>query len=378
MYAARASSLPSPTKWFCIPNHFRAERPQRGRLREFIQWNADIVGDDSPAADAEIVAVTIGILQALGLKSSDATVKISHRGLIGDALRGAGVGETDLEAAMNLLDRRAKLDAPEFDRQCAEIGLDHAAFETTTTRIADGVNQSIAALEKGDTALRAGDEGGAGLRAADQGGASLRAAAGDGVETDLTALFHHLAARRILHWCEFDPSIVRGLAYYTGTVFEVVADVERAIAGGGRYDKLIELFGGPPTPAVGIAMGDVVLRLVLEDKGLLGPAEAYLPRPDVFVINARDEGPEVHLTPLVARLRAEGLHVRHSYRATRNVGKLLKEAARCRAALAIILGGELDEGKIVLKNLETGTQDAHPLEPFEGLLQSIAAQRKPA
>jgi histidyl-tRNA synthetase len=117
-------------------------------------------------------------------------------------------------------------------------------------------------------------------------------------------------------------------------------------------------------------MGDVVIRLVLEERGLLEPSESYLPRPDAFVISAGSSEAEARLRPLVAGLREAGLHVRHSYRSTRNVGKLLGEAARCRSRLAVILGEELVEGRVVLKDLDGGEQREVPVE---GLAAAIAA-----
>jgi histidyl-tRNA synthetase len=149
---------------------------------------------------------------------------------------------------------------------------------------------------------------------------------------------------------------------------------ERAIAGGGRYDKLVELFGGPPTPAVGIAMGDVVIRLVLEDKGLLEPAERYLPRPDVFLILAGKGEAEQRFEAILASLRRADLHVRHSSRATRNVGKLLGEAAKVRARCAVILGDELAQGNVAVKNLDSGEQDdAVPVDGLEDRLKMLVA-----
>lgn len=333
MVAAKAAELPKPIRWFCMPNFFRAERPQRGRLREFQQWNADVLGDDSPRADAEVIALTIAILERLGLTSQDVTVKLSHRELVTDALRTLGVTDMNFDAALLLLDRRAKMPADEFERQAATIGLDVPRFERTVRMTAEAVNECIAALEQGKEVLPTA------------------------APKQILGVLEALANMGVLHWCEFDMSIVRGLAYYTGTVFEVheATGKERAIAGGGRYDKLVELFGGPPTPAVGIAMGDVVLSLVLQDKGLLKAPEDYLPRPDVFVIAADDDA-AAELLKVVAALRREGLHARHSAKTTRNVGKLLGEASKARARFAVILGKELAQGVVGLKNLESGEQ----------------------
>jgi histidyl-tRNA synthetase len=181
---------------------------------------------------------------------------------------------------------------------------------------------------------------------------------------ELEALRGALVAAGLADWCEFDLGIVRGLAYYTGTVFEIheASGAERAIAGGGRYDGLVELFGGPRTPAMGFGMGDVVLGLVLADRGLLPKDGAeLLPRPDAFVVSAGEPAAEEELPRLVARLRAAGLHVRHSYKATRNVGKLLADASKQRARWAVILGTELAQGQVQLKDLASGEQRVVPL-----------------
>ena len=341
MVAAKAGELPRPIKWFAIPSHFRAERPQRGRLREFMQWNVDFIGDDSPRADAEVIATAVGALQILGLKSQDITVRLSHRGFIASALQSAGVSDSKLETAMMLLDKKEKLEAAAFASQCEKISLDVDRFAGQTDRLKGVVNQAIAAAERGEPIDSTGAEGGAVL-----GG--------------LLELVRELSGADVLRWCEFDPSIVRGLAYYTGTVFEIheSTGAERAIAGGGRYDNLIESFGGPKLPACGFGMGDVVLGNILHDKGLL-PEEAYMEalRPHAFVIAADDDAAS-KLTALVAALRKGGFHIRHSYKTTRNVGKLLGDAAKSRARYAIILGKELAQipPRVAIKDLATGEQ----------------------
>jgi histidyl-tRNA synthetase len=178
-----------------------------------------------------------------------------------------------------------------------------------------------------------------------------------------------LAARDADAWCHFDLGIVRGLAYYTGLVFEIheTSGAERAVAGGGRYDKLVELFGGPSMPACGFGMGDVVLGLVLEDNGLIEPAKLK-PRPDVFLISDGSEIAETTLVSLAAQLRRERLHVRHSYKATRNVGKLLGEAGKVGARKAVILGRELEHGHITVKDLDAGTQSEISLHDLASTL----------
>ena len=327
LFAARARQLPQPTKWFQIGPRFRAERPQRGRLREFIQWDCDVYNDEGTPeararADAELVAVCVDALRALGLTENDCTVRVSNRGTLASILTEIGVPEANVERAMVVLDRRAKQRPEEFAAAAREVGLDPAAFD------------AAAASYAGDAASR---------------------------------LFAERAeALGVSGWIRQDFSIVRGLAYYTGMVFEVIAEGERAVAGGGRYDKLVHLLGGPEANAVGFAMGDVVVSLLLEDKGLmpegleLREAAAVVPaspRPDVFVVSADEALGDPLIDPLVAKLRrgieAEGasnarpwsrgryavppLHARRSSKSTRNLGKLLADAERQGARFAAVV-----------------------------------------
>ena len=327
MVATQANSLPKPIKWFCTPNFCRAERPQRGRLREFWQWNVDLLGLDTPAADAEVLFTLVDLLAELGLTANQVKVKISHRDVVGEILTKLGVPTERMTDAFNLLDAKDKMASDEFTQSAGGLGLDPPSVE----RFEQMCRRRYAA---GDLAHLA------------------RSLGVDEPPADLLALDDQLAAFGIADWCEYDLGIVRGLAYYTGTVFEVheTTGVERAIAGGGRYDKLIELFGGPATPAVGFGMGDVVLTNVLRDKGLI--PDDVMPRPDVYVLAAKDDA-AAEVPGVVADLRRAGLHARMSYRATRNVGKLLKEASAANARFAVILGDDVQ-----LKDLATGEQRA--------------------
>ncbi|MBX3359753.1 MAG: histidine--tRNA ligase [Phycisphaeraceae bacterium] len=333
MYAAKAASLPKPTKWFWMQNCFRAERPQRGRLREFSQWNCDIVGDDSPAVDAECLECCVGLLDHLKLTPSHVRVGFSHRAVIAQLLGVTGATESTLDRSLALLDRRFKMDASEFASQMSAIGIDVERLDVLVGQI--GQNRRT----KQDFVQ-------------DQGGARIDL-------RPIRAIEDSLQSAGIGEWCVFDNRIVRGLAYYTGMVFEVheTTGAERAIAGGGRYDKLIEMFGGPPTPAVGFGMGDVVLSLVLQDKGLM-PDDARIAdtlglRPDVFVFAAA-EAADPAVTGVVAGLRRAGLHARRSYKSTRNIGKLVKDAAGANARFAMILhSAEVCS----LKNMATQAQE---------------------
>ena len=346
MVAARANSLTKPIKWFCVPTLCRAERPQRGRLREFDQWNVDILGSDSPVADAECILVAVDLVRELGLGPHQVKVKISHREVVRQILLKLGVADEHMQAAFNLLDARDKITHEAFRDEAAKLGLDEPRVE----RFEQMCRRKYPA---GDVE-------------------HLRRSVGidDGL-SELDALDRRLAAFGLSEWCEYDLGIVRGLAYYTGLVFELheATGVERALAGGGRYDQLIELFDGPTTPAVGFGMGDVVLTNILRDKGLLGAD--HLPRPDAFVIPS-SEAVDPDASRLVAELRAVGLHARFTYKATRNVGKLLKEAAACRARFALIVE---EGGSLQLKNLDTGEQQ--PIER-EALLDTMRGETRTA
>jgi histidyl-tRNA synthetase len=358
MAAAKGRSLAVPTKWFALPLHFRAERPQRGRLREFGQWNADVLGVDAPWADAEVIAVALAGLERLGLTAETVQVRLSHRGAVGAMLERLGVAADKHAAAFELLDRRDKLPPEQFTERAAALGLDTdavARFDAvarTARPLSDDPSQLIADL---------------GLQEDDL--------------VDLLALREELAASGLTDWCTWDMGIVRGLAYYTGTVFEIHerSGKERAIAGGGRYDGLIELFGGDPMPACGFGMGDVVLGLVLSDRNLLGDAgpEDLLPRPDVFVLSAGGDDAAAAVGPLLGTLRRAGLHARRSYKTTRNIGKLLNDASKSRSRSAVILGAELEAGEAVLKDLDAGTQTTLKLSELEAGVRAIATREAP-
>lgn len=338
MFAAKAGSLPKPTKWFWTQNCFRAERPQRGRLREFFQWNCDIMGDDSAQTDAELIACCVGLLADLGLRPEHVRVRINNRRFEEQRLAGFGVAESQYPLAFALLDRREK-------RSPADLLADAAAAGMTAPGFLEFLTRPVERSRRGGPPP---------------------------VADAFAPLWTELQQAGIAEWCEVDPGIARGLAYYTGMVFEVheASVAERAIAGGGRYDRLIEMFGGPPTPAVGFGMGDVVLSLVLQDKGLM-PSDDEIAsrlglRPDVFLFAAENkEQPEITraadaaVAATLARLRTAGIHARRSYKSTRNIGKLLGDATKARARFALIVEtGTMGQ----LKDLASGEQTAVALE----------------
>ncbi len=344
MIAAKANALPRPIKWFSIPRCYRAERPQKGRLREFIQWNVDMLGGETPEArrqfDLEVAALCLDCLREFGLACGDIQFLWNDRLLVEELFRLAGVPAERFGFAFYLLDRVAKLVPEQRGKLYQENGVSERER---------GFFEKLAA---GRDPLQ-GDfwqdlAGGA---------ATPYEAFAQSIAAAQAQIEKTLALLGLAGFAKYDASIVRGLAYYTGFVWEIsdTSRENRALAGGGRYDKLIEMFGGPPLPATGFGMGDVVLANLLQERAKLPGNLARGPAPDVFVINALPD-PDPGLK-LMGELRAGKFAVGASYKTTKNIGKLLQEASASGAKYALILApAEWDKtgGPFVkLKNLVT-------------------------
>lgn len=343
MVAARVNSLQRPIKWFSIPRLYRGERPQRGRLREFYQWNADVIGVEDEIADAEVIAVAIEALAALGLKSSDVVVRISDRRLVAAVFDGAGLSDELRAAAYGLLDKAADMPPEIFaEKWTAALG----------DRLDPGrLRGLLDARDLEQVAERAAAAG------------ASRAAVEAIVASD-HRMMRCLQALGVADYCRFDVSVVRGLAYYTGPVFEGYdrGGKERAIFGGGRYDHLLASVGGGSVPAVGFGMGDVVLHLMLEERGLLPPARAGL---DAFVIDGAAASFDAALSA-VAQLRRAGRRVDLDYK-RRPVGKQMATAASREAAFAVLVSPDKwGDGIVSVKDMAGG---AKADVPFERLLR---------
>jgi len=334
MVNARIHSLPRPIKWFSVPRLCRAERPQRGRLREFFQWNIDVIGTGDVLADAECIFVAVDFLREVGLGCEDLRVRIGSRPLTVAVLGSAGVPPNAVDSVLPVLDKRPKVTDEEFRKLASEAGL-------SPEQIAHVVCfQDCDSLE--DLAEAAGG--------------------GEGVESHvaaLRALLGHLTAMGAADYCTLDMRIVRGLAYYTGIVYEIF-DVDgklRAIAGGGRYDNLLEVLGGPAVGATGFGMGDAVLGILLAEKGKV-PERVHSPSLDFFVIDGA-EGTFDQVVRAVGALRAAGLAADFSYK-RQAIGKQLKEANRRGAKGAVILR----EGGVAVKDMASGAQHDLALQDF--------------
>ena len=322
MVAARAQALKKPIRWFSIPQLFRYERQQRGRLREHFQLNMDIIGESGPLADAELMAAAVDIMRAFGLGPKDVQLRISDRRVIRSLLLGRGVSEAQLPTAFAVIDRSERVPRNVLEEMLKESGFG--------SRESGGVFD-VAAL-KGSDALNA---------------------AGQAAEP-LNQAVDALKAMGLGEFVSVDLTIVRGLAYYTGIVFELFdAQKElRAIAGGGRYDGLLEL------PALGFGMGDVVLGELLKERDLAPKASIEL---GAFLIAVGGDDLPVVLQ-LAHAMRERGIAVEYGLRHT-GVRKQLELASARGAARAVIIGpDERAAGIAVVRDLRTSTEAKVPIQ----------------
>jgi histidyl-tRNA synthetase len=317
MIVARERDFKKPMKWFCAPTFFRYEKQQRGRLREFLQLNCDIIGDPSDLADAELLALAIDVLRDLGLSSSDFVVRLSDReAWTNFAARHAITGER-FGVFLALIDKLERMSPADAETKLQPFGV---TLDTVRSFIAN----------PGDAAPR------------------------------LDAILNNLSARGLGNFVSVDLTIVRGLAYYTGMVFEVFdrEKNERALAGGGRYDTLIETMsdGRIRLPALGFGMGDVVLaNLIQETSTAREKRDAWLSQAaslDAFIIIAAPERAADALAT-VQKLRDSGLRVDYGAPGEK-VGKQFQTAEHKRSVHAIVIGSEFPSVKV--KHLASRTE----------------------
>ncbi len=340
MVGAHAQALKKPIRWFSIPQLFRYERQQRGRLREHFQLNMDIIGEASPLADAELIAAAIDIMRAFGLRPADVQARVSDRRVLRTLLVGKGVTEAQLPTAFDAIDKSERVPKEAFGEILAKAGIGKretdAVLEIASLR---GLDAVLTALGE----VKGGDEAGEPLRQAI--GALEAMGLGDFVAVDLT--------------------IVRGLAYYTGIVFELFDTGKslRAICGGGRYDGLLKALGGVDLPALGFGMGDVVLGELLKERG---PADQASRKLDAFLIavSGDDVAP---MLQLAHQLRDLGVALEYGLRPAA-IRKQLELAAARGAARAVILGpDERAAGEVVVRDMKAGTEERVPIAKLPGL-----------
>ncbi len=318
MIAAKQGELTFPVRWWSFGPFWRYEQPQKGRSREFFQWNIDLLGVDSPEADAELIAVAATFLRSVGLNPQLAAIYVNNRRLMESEFDALGIASEKRVDVSNLVDRRSKMEPAKWEAYAIEVGL--------TQSQVDGLKNTL-----GDFDLWK-------------------------KSAELTRLFAALDALGVSDYVKFDPNIMRGLLYYTGTVFEAFetsGSLKRAILGGGRYDNLLADVGGQPLPAVGFAMGDVVIGIILQENGLL---PEFIPTPASVMVTVFDETMLVKSFELAAQLRNAGLNVM-VYPEPVKLQKQFKFADKMKIKIALTVGpDEAANDQVAVKNLVNGEQ----------------------
>ena len=309
MVISRERDYKKPLKWFCAPSFFRYEKAQRGRLREFLQLNCDILGEAGPGADAELLALVIDVLRGFGLGAGDFVLRLSDRDAWAQFARVRGVGEEKLLDFLAVVDKLERATEADSRMKLNAFGV---SLEAVREFIQNPASEAV----------------------------------------KLGQILENLRARGLSEFVEVDLTIVRGLAYYTGLVFEVFdrSGKERALAGGGRYDQLLDVIsdGKVSMPALGFGMGDVVLANLLEDvPAAKDRRDAWIAARgvvDVYVVIA-DEGRRGDAMGVVQRLREAGLRADYAFGEVK-VGKQFQAADSAGARFAVVIGSEWPEVKV--------------------------------
>ncbi|MBP6772448.1 MAG: histidine--tRNA ligase [Gemmatimonadaceae bacterium] len=331
MVGARAQTLRKPVRWFTMPQLFRYERTQKGRLREHFQLNVDIVGEADVMADAELLSIAVEIMRALGLSQHDVRARVSDRRLLNALLEHLGIAPATWHAVYAVLDK--------LERQPRDVSAEKLDAAGLSPQVRDAV-LGFATLDF----------------------AALRATYGESavVQPHVARFAEYLAhteALGIAEWIRFDLTIVRGLAYYTGIVFELFDAVGefRAICGGGRYDNLLASLGGTDLPALGFGMGDVVLGELLRARGKMPAVSTAV---DVWIAQSPDDASYPRrMLATATQLRADGLSVEYAFKAQR-VDKQF-EAARKAGARHIAILTDVSDGGAQVRVVDADRHEQH-------------------
>jgi len=319
MIAQQQQQLYYPLRWWSFGPFWRYESPQKGRGREFFQWNADLIGVDSPEADAEMAALMAEFFKKIGLSSDQVKVFVNNRRLIEGELSKLDISPDKQGKVFRLIDRKDKLSDKEWSAYALKIGIETKQF--------DGIKKLLSTDDMWKES------------------------------TELVQFFSAVDALGVKDYVEYSPRIIRGLDYYTGTVFEALSistDVRRSISGGGRYDNLLADVGGDSLPGVGFAMGDMVVNVILEELGLL--PENRSSSPAKVIVTVFDAESQMASYQLGAELRQTGLNV-YSYPTPDKLGKQFRHADRIGAKIAVILGpDEISNQQVAIKDLKTREQ----------------------
>lgn len=334
MVATRSKSLVKPIRWWSFGPFWRYERPQMGRAREFFQWNIDLLGVDSPQADAEIAAIAAILFDKLGLDQTEVKLLVNNRRLAEDQLASLGISPERYPSIFQLIDRRDRTSPTSWEAETRRSGLD------------DDQRLGLGEMLQDQEAWRKSDE--------------------------LVDFFNAVNAMGVGEYIEYDPSVIRGLDYYTGTVFEG-RDRDRryrAILGGGRYDNLVADVGGEPIPGVGFAMGDMVIPLVIE---ALGKAPDLKVNPADVLVLTFGEDIQTEALQLASELRQAEVRVEW-YLIPDRLAKQLKYADRQGIPLVAILGpDERSAGVVTVKDMRTGQQEQIARAELVGRIRALIA-----
>jgi histidyl-tRNA synthetase len=334
MVAQRQKQLVYPVRWWSFGPFWRYERPQKGRTREFFQWNIDLFGVESPEADAELVAIACAFMSEIGLRPDEVQLLVNDRRLLDAELSSYAVASDIKPEVLRWIDRRGKMSPTEWERYGKDIGL------------SDNQQNSIKDMLSDENLWRKSSE--------------------------LVRFFAAIQAMGYQEYVRYDANIVRGLDYYTGIVFEAVdiqGELRRSILGGGRYDNLLADVGGEQLPSVGFAMGDVVISLLLQQYGRI-PADLLKP-PAPVLVTVFDQDFLLDSFALAAELRRAGIKV-NCYPEAAKLGKQFKFADRVGIRLAVVLGpDEKKSGRVSIKNLGSGEQFAVARSEAAKVLQDL-------
>jgi len=317
MIAQKQNQIPLPIRWFSIGNFWRYEKPQKGRERDFYQWNVDILGSTSPETDAEIIAVGCEFFKEAGLTPAEIGIKINDRKLLETRLEIVGIPKSKVNAIFQIIDKRAKISQKEFEAMLKRQGLDRKQIED---------------LEK-----------------------TLKDFEYEGESERLVEIFSTLEDLGYQDYVSFDPLIVRGLDYYTSTVFEAY-DKEgefRAVLAGGRYDNLVSEIGGRPLPGVGFGAGDIVIQLILEKYGKIPSLSS---NPSRVLVTVFDESLWRNSLQIFRKIIETNVNAQ-IYPKAEKLEKQLKYADQKGIPFCFIIGPkEAQEGKVTVKELANQSQ----------------------
>ncbi len=335
MVAEKQNELIFPLRWWSFGPFWRYERPQKGRTREFFQWNIDLIGIDSPSADAELIGICALFLKFVGLTPDQVTVFVNHRQLINQEILNLGISDELKKKVFKLIDRIDKMESQVWDGLMLEEGL--------TNKQLGGLKQIL-----GDKELWKKSE-------------------------ELTQIFGFLKDIGASEFVQFNPKIIRGLDYYTKVVFEAwdVGGDGRALLGGGHYDNLVSDLGGDPLPGVGFAMGDVMISLILEKYGCLPMSNN---REKTVMVTTFEETSQNLTLKIASELRDNGIST-ITYPQPAKLQRQIKFADRLGLKIVVMIGpSEIESNSVTIKNLATTAQVTVPRKELLQVVKEILAQ----